>query len=47
MWYAGGEEVDVKDSSEWFFADNVLDVVSELVSCFSFCLDTSSIISDK
>jgi superfamily II DNA or RNA helicase len=32
MWYAGDQEVDVKDSSEWFFANTVFDVVSEVES---------------
>ena len=32
MWYAGDEKVDVKDSSEWFFAKTVFDVVTEVKS---------------
>jgi hypothetical protein len=32
MWFAGDQEVDVKDSSEWFFADTVQDVVTEVKS---------------
>jgi len=32
MWFAGDQEVDVKDSSEWFFADTVYDVVTEVKS---------------
>jgi superfamily II DNA or RNA helicase len=32
MWFAGDQEVDVKDSSEWFFADTVQGVVTEVKS---------------
>lgn len=32
MWFAGDQDVDVKDTSEWFFADTVQDVVTEVKS---------------
>ena len=32
MWFAGDQEVDVKDTSEWFFANTVQDVVTEVKS---------------
>jgi len=32
MWFAGDQDVDVKDTSEWFFADAVQDVVIEVKS---------------
>jgi len=32
MWFAGDQDVNVKDSSEWFYADTVQDVVVEVAS---------------